>query len=90
LRPFLDKVKDNLLNGLDYETVMEFQYLFQCYYESLRIEPPIAQSSLQTFSQDVTIGVGGKQVLIKKNTLVNISFEAIHYDPITWREPYRF
>lgn len=41
IRPAVDKVKANIVEGLTYETVMEFQYLFQCYYESLRIEPPL-------------------------------------------------
>lgn len=38
--PAVDKVKDNIMDGLDYETVNEFDYLQQCYHESLRIEPP--------------------------------------------------
>ena len=43
--PPVEKVKDNILEGLDYDTVMEFEYLHNCYSESLRIEPPFSFSS---------------------------------------------
>ena len=45
--PPVEKVKDNILEGLDYDTVMEFEYLHNCYSESLRIEPP-ASISIQS------------------------------------------
>ena len=45
--PPVEKVKDNILEGLDYHTVMEFEYLHNCYSESLRIEPP-ASISIQS------------------------------------------
>jgi cytochrome P450 len=43
--PPVEKVKDNILEGLEYDTVMDFEYLRQCYSESLRIEPPAAIST---------------------------------------------
>ena len=42
--PPVEAVKDNNLDKLDYDTVMEFEYLQQCYNECLRIEPPTAGS----------------------------------------------
>lgn len=41
IRPPVQKVADDIVNGLDYDTVMEFDYLKACWYESLRIEPPV-------------------------------------------------
>jgi hypothetical protein len=38
--PPVELVKANILEGLDYDTVMEFEYLHNCFSESLRIEPP--------------------------------------------------
>ena len=38
--PAVEAVKDDIAQGLDYDTVMDFEYLHQCFYESLRIEPP--------------------------------------------------
>lgn len=43
IMPVLTKVSTNLMD-LDYDTVMDFNYLMQCYNESLRIEPPAAVS----------------------------------------------
>ena len=38
--PPVEKVKNNIVDGLEYDTVMDFEYLHQCFNESLRIEPP--------------------------------------------------
>ncbi len=42
--PPVQKVADNIIEGLEYDTVMDFEYLHQCFYEVLRIEPPAALS----------------------------------------------
>lgn len=42
--PSLELVKDNFVDGLVYDTVMEFDYLRQIFYETLRIEPPASFS----------------------------------------------
>lgn len=42
IRPVCEKHDNNLVEGLDYDTVMELDYLQQCYYESMRIEAPAA------------------------------------------------
>lgn len=40
--PSVEAAKDNIVENLEYETVKEFDYLYHCYNESLRIEPPAA------------------------------------------------
>jgi cytochrome P450 len=58
--PPVEAVKDNIIAGLDYETVMDFEYLYHCYSESLRIEPPASVSFQLNMSQDTHITVDGK------------------------------
>ena len=43
--PVIDKVKDNILEKLDYDAVMEFQDTAKIYSEVLRIQPPVSISS---------------------------------------------
>jgi cytochrome P450 len=83
-------VKDNIVEGLEYDTVMDFEYLHQCYYESLRIEPPISVSLHQTMSEDTYLTVNGEQVLFKKDQIYLILINEIHHDPIQWKEPHRY
>ncbi len=86
--PAVEEVKDNILNGLTFDRVMDFEYLQQCFYESLRIEPPVSVSSNQSFTSDVEITINNnKKVYFKKGTRFSILFEAIHHDPNQWREP---
>lgn len=53
--PAVESARDDIVNKLEYDTVMEFEYLNWCYYESLRIEPPLPQSVTACFNSDVTI-----------------------------------
>ena len=46
--PPVEAVKDNLIEGFTMDTVQDFEYLNNCYNESLRIEPPVANSSQLT------------------------------------------
>lgn len=41
IEPVVAAAKDNIVEKLKFETVMDFEYLHQVFYESLRIEPPI-------------------------------------------------
>ena len=41
IEPVVAAAKDNIVEKLDFETVMDFEYLHQVFYESLRIEPPL-------------------------------------------------
>jgi cytochrome P450 len=88
--PPVEAAKDNIIEGLEYETVMEFEYLHQCFYESLRIEAPTGVSVHQTMSQDTEISVEGKNMLIKKDDIFLVLFNEIHHDPVEWPEPHRY
>ena len=55
LIPVVEKAKDNIIEKLDYDTVMDLEYLLKCFYETLRVNPPAALSSISLFYQQVTI-----------------------------------
>ena len=42
--PPVEKANENIVEQLDYETVMEYELLQRCFYEVLRIEPPVPNS----------------------------------------------
>lgn len=49
--PVMEKAKENILEKLDYDSVMDLEYLPKCFYETLRINPPIPMSSISNFYQ---------------------------------------
>lgn len=61
-------MKDNILEGFDYDKVMDFDYLPMCYSESLRIEPPVAVSGTQAVINDTEMAYGDKKLNIKAGT----------------------
>ena len=56
IRPKVEAVSGDTIGKLTYDTVMEFEYLSQCYSESLRREPPAGITFPHTVTQDTTIG----------------------------------
>ena len=46
IMPAIEKVKDNIIEAFDYETVMDFDYIGKCMYEVLRIDPPVPMTTL--------------------------------------------
>ncbi len=73
----VDKAKENIIENLDYDTVMDLEYLPKCFYETLRINPPIPISSMSVFYQQVTI----KDIVFTPKTVFTINFRALHNDP---------
>lgn len=45
---------------------------------------------VSSFTEDTSISIGNKNVLIKKDTAFSILFEYIHHDPVQWKDPKRF
>lgn len=69
IMPVVEKVKDNIIDKLDYDTVNEFEYLQMCFSESLRIEPPVLNSTSQTVTKDTEVSYGkGKTIIIREGT----------------------
>lgn len=88
--PPVERAKGNLTEGLTYDAVQDFSYLMQCFYESLRIEPSGTTSVLFTVDEDTSFNVKDRKILVKKDTLCNISFESIHHNPDQWPQPEKF
>lgn len=54
---------------------MEFDYLKACWYESMRIEPPVPQSVFTGLNTDTIINAGDNvKVLVKSSDIVSILF----------------
>ena len=76
--PAVQQAKDNIVDNLDYDTVMDFDYLQKCFYEVLRIEPPVPVSGAQNMSRSIAIN----GIEFKKSTLFFISIYSLHHDPL--------
>lgn len=53
--PAVDRVKNDIVDGLEYDTVMDFEYLPKCFYEVLRLEPSVPVSFPANMSKEMTI-----------------------------------
>lgn len=73
--PSLEKFND-FYADFDLDAAESFDFTRLCFYESLRIEPPVVASTSQTFLDDVQLG----DVLIKKGELIHINIQLIHHD----------
>ena len=87
--PVVEKVKDNIKDGLDHDSVQDLDYFNMCYKECLRKEPPAANTITQTVDPDTVVGTTQKFTL-KKGMNFMFSIESIQNDPIQWPEPTRF
>jgi cytochrome P450 family 6 len=84
--PVLEKASNNIVEDLDYDSVQEFEYLQQCYNESLRIEPPANITVPSTVTKELTIGKGDKALTLKPGMLITQMTDAVHHDPTQWIE----
>ena len=75
--PPVEKVRDNILDGLEFETVTEFEYLQRCFYEVLRFEPAVPLPTSQNMTRDCMLN----GVLVKKDTTIFLNIWSIHHDP---------
>lgn len=48
IMPAIEKVKDNIVDGFEYETVMDFDYIGKVMYEILRVDPPVPITAAAT------------------------------------------
>ena len=71
---------------------MEFEYLASVFYETMRIEPPVAMANGQYSTEDIVItqGPGGKKFTLKKGQPFFIMMYEMHHDPEVWKEPSKF
>jgi len=72
----LSPIKDRLIEKFDQDLAEEFSYLRNCFYESLRIEPPVNTALDSCFTQDVTLG----GVLISKGDCISVCLDSVHHD----------
>ena len=77
----LDPISDDLKNKFTIDVADNFNYMFMCYNESLRIVPPAVGSDSSCFSEDVNIG--GVNIRARDSVFLNI--DQIHHDPAQWQ-----
>jgi len=78
--PVVQKASPNLVDDLSYDTVMDFTYMGHCFYETMRIEPPIPIASPAIMSRDTTI----QNISFKRKTMFFISIHSLHHDQTQW------
>ncbi|CDW86900.1 cytochrome p450 [Stylonychia lemnae] len=79
---FFGKENKDLINELNMEIIEDFNYLKYCFYESLRIEPPIVVSSSCQVNEDMEMS----GVTIKKDEMLLINIHQIHHNSDQWVE----
>jgi cytochrome P450 len=72
--PAVERAKSNLVEGLEYETVMEFDFLQRCFYETLRIEPPVPLTAAQNMTRDVILN----GIQFQSSSVLMINIQAMH------------
>lgn len=87
MMPVVEEAKENLVENLEYQTVMDLEYLGNCFYESLRIEAPTISSGETCMMHDVTLKNG---VTIKKGSMFMLGIEASHTSTEQWHEPFEY
>lgn len=88
IRPPLDALNGNILEGFTQEMTTEFDYLHQCYSEALRHGPPIVVSAPAVFTRDVSLGPN--KVVFPAGLDFQLQVDALHSDPAQWIEPTKF
>lgn len=84
--PPVERVKDNIMEEFDYDTVMEFDYLQRVFYETMRIEPPVMAANAQYSTVDITIGKDNKKLDVPAGLSFMMHLEALHHHPETWKQ----
>jgi len=76
--PVLEKKSDNFVKNLTNEDIDDFEFTKMCFFESLRLEPPLPTSATQTFIKDVTLSNG---IHVKAYDPLILNFTAAGTDP---------
>ncbi|CDW86732.1 cytochrome p450 [Stylonychia lemnae] len=73
---------NDLSKELEMDKVEDLIYLKYCFYESMRIEPPVVMSSSCQVNEDMNI----QGVKIKKDEMIIINIHQIHHNKDQWIE----
>jgi cytochrome P450 len=80
--PLMDKVKDDIMNKMDSESVQELDFVKYCYLETMRRTFPANSSSTSCFTKDLSIcGID-----VKAGEAFYVYLEAIGNDPEQWKD----
>lgn len=78
-------------NGkINYEKMLDHDYLDQVFWEALRLHPPLGMYNRQCTEDIILEGAKGKTFKVKKNFAVNIPAYSIQRDPGRWMDELKF
>lgn len=81
-----DEIDLDTLKLINFENGSELELYINCFNESMRLQPPVYQTSTCCMSEDVQCG----PVKMRKDDPFSISIHHLHNNPEEWFEPDRF
>jgi cytochrome P450 family 6 len=88
-----EKINKELIdsNGkINYEKMLDHEYLDQVFYEALRLHPPLGIYNRECNEQIVLEGAKGKKFVVPKDFSVNIPVHSIQRDSEIFPNPDEF
>jgi len=77
---FLTPIADDLQEKSTMEIADQFSYLLYCYWESLRVEPPVPVTTSTAFTEDVDI----QGITFRAKDPIMLNIQQVHHDPTQW------
>lgn len=80
---------DDLPDDASYEDLSQLKYLDAVFMETMRCYPPEARGHRVVTAENGT-RIPGTNIHLPKDTIINISILALHFDPQYWKDPLIF
>lgn len=86
VQTFTGDVDADILDKLNFESVYSLSYYSQCFYESLRIQAPVLNST----SLSLTKTCKCNWLTIREKEAITIDMRCLHHNPKEWIEPEKY
>eukprot|EP00351_Strombidinopsis_sp_SopsisLIS2011_P005270 CAMPEP_0116878832 /NCGR_PEP_ID=MMETSP0463-20121206/10587_1 /TAXON_ID=181622 /ORGANISM="Strombidinopsis sp, Strain SopsisLIS2011" /LENGTH=175 /DNA_ID=CAMNT_0004527457 /DNA_START=1007 /DNA_END=1534 /DNA_ORIENTATION=+ len=86
VQPFTGEKNTGILDMLDFENVYNLKYYSMCFYESLRIQAPVLNSTTLQLTKTSKCN----WLTISENTAITIDMRCLHHNAKEWIEPEKF
>ena len=83
ITPVLQSFNGDFVEKMTVESVEDFNYVRNCWSESMRLQPPLPGSTPNSFCRDTVV----KGIDFLTTDKYTINFEAIHKNPLEWQRP---
>ena len=78
----MEGVADDFVSKFTFELAEEMEYTKMCFYESLRMEPPVCLSQFNTPTSKEGVTISG--VKIRHGDMFVVNMDAVSHDPDQW------